>query len=435
MFRKNDQHQQQYLFSSVNDLPDKQRHRLETSWAATFYADFFCRIDEDIFSILYSDQASRPNIAVNVLVSLEVLKSGFGWSDAELEEQMSFNIQTRYALGYRDLTVGHFELRTVYNFRQRLARHMQETGENLLEEVFEQITDEQIEVLKLKTGKMRMDSTQIGSNIRQMSRLQLLVEVMQRVWRNLNEAHQACYETEFAPYRKGSSGQYVYHIKSGAGQSHLERIGHLMRRLVRELAANYGEDAVYQMLARVYGEHFVEVESGLRPKAGEELSAQSLQAPDDWEATYREKNGQGYQGYVSNITETCDPQNALQLIVKVQTEANSADDAAMLTEAVPDLAARTDLSEMYTDGAYGSPDADVALNAEQIALYQSAIRGRKTDESRLGLADFDFTLNADGQPKQVKCPQNQSVEGASGSQNRPFQRPLRRDYLCALCAA
>ena len=147
----------------------------------------FCRIDEDIFAILYSDKASRPNIPVNVLVGLEILKSGFGWSDAELEDALHFNLQVRYALGYYGLDEGHFELRTVYNFRQRLARHMQETGENLLDEVFEQITDAQIERLWLKTGKLRMDSTQIGSNIGQMSRLQLLVEVIQRAWRMLSE--------------------------------------------------------------------------------------------------------------------------------------------------------------------------------------------------------------------------------------------------------
>ena len=119
MYRKNDQHGQGYLFSSVNELPKKQRERLEASWAATFYRDFFSRINEDSFAVLYSDQASRPNIAVNVLVSLEALKAGFGWSDAELEEQMTYNLQTRYALGYRDLTVGQFELRTVYNFQRR----------------------------------------------------------------------------------------------------------------------------------------------------------------------------------------------------------------------------------------------------------------------------------------------------------------------------
>ncbi len=266
MYRKNDQHQQQYLFSSVTDLPDKQRRRLENSWAATFYEEFFCRIDEDIFEILYSDKASRPNIPVNVLVSLETLKSGFGWSDAELEEQMAFNIQTRYALGYRDLTVGHFELRTVYNFRHRLVQHMQQTGENLLEEVFEQVTDEQIAKLKLKTNKLRMDSTQIGSNMRQMSRLQLLVEVLRRVWAMLDEPAQSEYQEMFSPYVKSTSGQYVYHLKPGEGQSQLLIIGEQMRRLVGDLAHDYQDEPIYQVLARVYGEHFVEVAGEWRAK-------------------------------------------------------------------------------------------------------------------------------------------------------------------------
>src|SRR5260370_38598139 len=105
MFRKNDQHRQGYLFSSVSDLPQKQRERLAESWAGTFYEEFFCRIDEDVFAVLFSGKDSRPN----VLVGLEVLKSGFGWSDSELEEQLAYSLLSRYALGYRDLSEGHFE--------------------------------------------------------------------------------------------------------------------------------------------------------------------------------------------------------------------------------------------------------------------------------------------------------------------------------------
>ena len=39
MYRKNDQHRQQALFSSINDLPPKKRQRLEDSWAGAFYTD------------------------------------------------------------------------------------------------------------------------------------------------------------------------------------------------------------------------------------------------------------------------------------------------------------------------------------------------------------------------------------------------------------
>lgn len=432
MFRKNEHHRQTPMFSTLDDLPAKPRERLENSWAATFYREFFSRIDEDIFAILYSDQASRPNIPVNVLVGLETLKAGFGWSDAELEAQMAFNIQVRYALGYRDLTEGHFELRTVYNFRRRLAQHMQETGENLVEEAFEQVTDEQIAALELKTGKLRMDSTQIASNIRQMSRVQLLVEVTQRVWRMLTEEDQARYAADFASYLKGTSGQYTYHIEPDEAPRHLEAIGHLMRQLVAELVADYGEQETYGVLARVYDEHFVEVETGLRPKAGQELSAHSLQSPDDWEATYRSKNGQGYQGYVANVTETCDPENPVQLIVKMQTEANRTDDAAMLEDAVPNLIERTAVDEMYTDGGYNSPTVDAALNNAQIEHFQTAIRGKQPADNRLTVSDFVFTRDENGTPQAARCPARQDAEVVPA--RKPGRFAARFDAeQCATC--
>ncbi|MHB8630241.1 MAG: transposase [Aggregatilineales bacterium] len=410
MYRENKQHEQGYVFSNVTELPKKQRERLETSWAATFYRDFFSRIDESKFEVLYSDKASRPNVPVNVLVSLEALKAGFGWSDAELEEQLAFNLQTRYALGYRDLTVGHFELRTVNNFRQRLAQYMQETGENLLEGTFEQVTDEQITVLKLKTGKLRMDSVQIASNIRQMSRIQLLVEVLPRVWRMLSADEQRRKSAALRPYTSGTSSQYTYQIEPGEGQSHLEAIGAVMQSLVAELATVYAENVTDVMLKRVYAEHFIEVEAEtIRPKVGSELSAQSLQSPDDWEATYRQKRGVGDHGYVTNVTETGDPENPLQLIVKVQTAPNATDDGALLNAAVPNLVARTAVDELHTDGGYNSPVVDTTLTANHIEQFQTAIRGAQPATDHLSVSDFVFSRDDQRRPLTVTCPQGQSV--------------------------
>ena len=152
MFRENEQHLQLGMFDTFQQLPEKVRQRLEESWASTFYREVFCRIDELPFAILYSDQPSRPNVPINILVGVEILKAGFGWSDEELHDEMLFNLQVRYALGLRDVSTVPFELRTLYYFRQRLSRYMQETGQNLLDQVFVQVTDEQLKALKVKTG-------------------------------------------------------------------------------------------------------------------------------------------------------------------------------------------------------------------------------------------------------------------------------------------
>jgi hypothetical protein len=421
MFKENKRQLQPYLISNVNDLPEKQRKLLEASWSGVFFREFYLRVDERPFAEMYVDFPSRPNAPINELVSLEFLKAGNGWTDEEMYQHYLFDLQTRHALGLDQLGEAHFELRTLYNFRQRLSQHMQETGVNLLDRAFEQVTDAQIGAFQLKTGQQRMDSVLLGSNIRQMGRLQLLVEVLQRVQRMLSETDQAGYAEILAPYLQGHAGHYIYRLKCEDFPTHLQRIGELMQRLLAELQPIYGQEPVYQVLARVFSEHFQVEEQALKAKAGKELSAQSLQSPDDLEATYREKCGQGYQGYSANLTETCAPGNPFQLITKTQTAPNCTDDSQLLAEALPNLKERTDLDILYADGGFGGSQADPVLQEQQVELVQTAIRGRQPNPEKLHLADFEIKLEAEsGKPGIVICPQGQRVSARTTHQKKGF---------------
>ena len=420
MFRKNTRHLQPILHNTGNDLPEKHRKRLENSWADVFYRETFSRLDERPFRVLYADCPSRPNVPVNVLVGLESLKADFGWSDAEMYDRFSYDVQVRYALGYQQLDEGDFDLRSLYYFRERVSRYMQENGVNLIEKAFEQVTDQQIQVYQLKTGKQRMDSTQIASNIREMSRLQLLVEVIQRVQRMLKEADQKGYAEAFAPFILGHAGQYVYHLKGQDTSAHIQMIGELMLRLLAELQSQYGQEPVYRMLERVFGEHYRVEEKVVKTKLAKELSASSLQSPDDVEATYREKGHQSYKGYVANLSETCDPENKLQLITKAEVAPNSVDDAKLLEADLPNLKERTDLKTLYTDGSYGSPDADKTLRDHQVEQIQTAIRGRVPSSEKLNLADFEIKQTETGKPTQITCPQGQTMAVQPSSQKKGY---------------
>jgi hypothetical protein len=430
MYRKNTRHLQQPLFSDLNALPEKLRIQLEESWAGTFYRDVFVRIDEEPFAVLYAEEPSRPNTPINILTGLDWLKSAFGWSDEEMYHHFCYDLQVRYALGIRNLGEDQFELRTMYNFRRRVAQHMQERGINLYAQALEDIADEQIEAYELKTHRLRMDSTQIASNIREMTRLQLLVEVLQRTHRMLNEADQSRYAELFAPYLKGSSGQYTYRVKREEYDAHLRQAGEAMHHLVDALSETYANETAYQVLARVFDEHFVVEESALRPKEGEELTADSLQSPDDWEATYRHKSGKGYVGYVANVTETNAPENPFQLIVKVQTESNNTDDAAMLAEVLPELKERTGVDTMDTDGGYNSADVDDAMHEQHVTQVQTAIRGQQPEGT--GLQDFHWTVDEEAQPQSVQCPYQQRVDVERG--RKPHRYLARFDAtVCETC--
>lgn len=433
MFRKNSRHLQIPLSSHVDELPEPLRERLQESWAEVFYQEFFCRLDEEPFAVLYADVPSRPNVPVNVLVALEFLKAANGWTDEEMYNEICYNVMVRYALGYRHLGEGYFDLRTLYYFRERLARHMQETGENLLEEAFEQVTDEQLQAFAIRTGKQRMDSTLLASNIRQMGRLQLLVTVLQRVWRMLTEKDQQRYSDLFSAYLQGHAGQYVYRLKKEDFPVHLERIGEVMRRLLAELEMDYGDQPTYHVLARVFAEHFRWEQEKLEVKESGELSASSLQSPDDLEATYREKRGKGYRGYVANLTETCDAENPVQLITKVQVAPNTTDDSVLLAEALPDLKTRTGVETLITDGGFGSSSNDTLLAEHQVTLIQTAIRGRSPTAERFHLEDFQVETDEMGVPKQALCPGGASADVTLSRSGKTFIAAWAGD-LCAGCA-
>ena len=429
MFRQNQKHLQIPMFSTVASLPEAQRKLLDKSWAGVFYREFFSRLDEQPFAVLFSDEASRPNVPVNRLVGFDVLKAGFGWSDEEMYEAYLFNVQVRYALGLYDLGDDSFDLRTLYYFRQRLSAHMQTTGENLIEKAFEQVTDQQIAALHVKTGRLRMDSTFVSSNIRQMSRLHLLVEMVQRVQRMLTEADRQRYAADFADYVHGTAGQFMYHLRGQDIAPHIEQVGALMARLVVELGASYNQDDTYLLLERVFLEHFEFEQTPVRVKTGAELNARTLQSPDDPQATYRNKGGERHLGYVSNITETCDPENKVQLIVGLQTEQNVTDDGALLAAALPALKERTGVAELTTDGGYMGDIPRRATAAQHVQHILTSLRGAQPGTVALGT--FAITNGADGQPAQITCPFQQVVPLTS----KVAQRYQAHFALlgCALC--
>ena len=430
MYKSNKRHLQPLLISNVNELPEKKRKRLANSWAEDFYRDFFSRIDEEAFAGLYVDHPSRPNVPVNWLVGLETLKAGFGWSDEELYDHFCFDLQVRYALGIHDLNESDFDLRTLYYFRERLSRYNLEHGVNLLTQAFEAITDQQLTTLQVKTGKQRMDSTQIASNILEMSRLQLLVEAVQRLQRSLSEGDQQRYAETFAPYVQGHSGQYVYRIKGQeATQMHLQQIGEVIDHLLEELRPGYAQEPAYQVLERFFADNFRAEDQAVRPKANQELEASCLQSCDDLEATYRKKGVQTYKGYVANLSETCDPENEVQLITKVQVAPNNTNDNTLLLAALPDLKDRTGLETLYTDGPYAGPDIDQALRQHQVEQIQTGITGKILDPTKLYLADFEIEQDEQGIPTHITCPQGQSVPVELSRRGRSYQA----DFDPALC--
>lgn len=436
MYKKNQRSQQPMLLSDINHLPQRSLNYLRQSWAETFRREVFLRIPEDRFAVLYDPDPSRPNVPVNVLVGLDIIKEGRGWSDEELYEHFLFDLQVRYALGCDNFGEGDFDLRTLYYFRKRVSEHALKSGENLYQVVFNQVTDEQIKKLGVKTDLQRMDSTQLLSNIADLSRLELLVGVLQRLHRILTVEDQTTYAKVFDPYVNQSAGQYTYRIKGKeAIWEHIQQLGVVLYDLLDKLAEEYGAEPVYQVAQRFFDENFSLVQDEVKAKTNREIEAGCLQSLDDLEASYRVKGNRTYKGYVANLSETCDPENPLQLIVHTQTAENRTSDTKLITDALPELKQRTGLKKIVTDGGYVGADIDQAMRKYEVEQITTALTGTLPDhqEGKLALSDFAIELDQAGSVTQAICPAGHSAKISLSAKGKSFTLSFQ-PCQCRNCA-
>ena len=84
--------QQLSIFDRSLRLTRRERSFLEKSWAKVFSDEIFPAIDEERFRVLYSQNASRPNTPVNIIVGALIIKELFALSDDEIVENLMLDI-------------------------------------------------------------------------------------------------------------------------------------------------------------------------------------------------------------------------------------------------------------------------------------------------------------------------------------------------------
>ncbi len=141
----------------------------------------------------------------------------------------------------------------------------------------------------------------------------------------------------------------------------------------------------YDLLHRVFHEQYevVKGQAILRPK--EDITAKSVQTPNDPDADYRKKGDQKVKGYSLNITETCDDtdeeKDKPNLIVNVQVKGASAADNDYLKEAITNIrenVSNDTIEKVYADGAYRSPGNREFADENSIELITSGLQGRQS---------------------------------------------------------
>jgi len=351
MFRENTTHLQTSFFDIERQLSESKRKKIRESEEYSFYQFIFKKIKEENFAVLYSENGNRPNSSVNVMVSAIILAYRKGWTIKEMLEQIDFNLLTRTALGLNKMDDTAFCEATFFNFQNRLLKHFVETGENLLETVFDGLTKEQLKKLKMKTDIQRSDSFMAMSNIRNYGRVQLLIEMLIRLYRILKEEDKERFKDMLSEYTKQTSGQYIYQLERTEIPRELEKLGQIYHKLYKALREGYKEIEIFPIFERVYQEHFTVVKNKVAVKKNEELHSGILQSPDDIDATYRKKGEKTGKGQSVNVTETANPENELNLLTDIAVKPNNTEDSDIMNDRIETLKEKTpDLKELHRRG-------------------------------------------------------------------------------------
>jgi len=204
---------------------------------------------------------------------LEIIKHLLGMSDKELEHAYAFDFRVRNALGKETLGDNICE-KTLTNFRRRLMKYEEETGQDLLHEVFEDHRTYFQREFEIDASTQRMDSTFIEANIKQLSRVDLLAKVLHNFLCDLPEEIVQELPAGMDEFADTENLELSYHLEPDEIPATMETLAEHIVWLVERFRgeAEYAELESFAHLQRVLDEQCYRIP---------DLEANDEQDPDD----------------------------------------------------------------------------------------------------------------------------------------------------------
>jgi len=383
MFRRSVSSNSPDLFSNFEWHFSRRKQRQlndPKSWHNLVHEHITSKIDEDRFAVLYDPDTGRPNAPIRQLVTMMIMKEGFGWSDEQLFEECRFNVLAMRALGLMNLSDEIPTESTYYLFKQLHYAYQREKGQDLIGETFAALTKTQAKLFGVTGERIRMDSKLIGSNIATCCRLQLILSCLQAFWRSLSDPQQQQVAEEdrqvLDTLGRKQPQQVVYRLSSEEKRAKLEALGLLLARLVETFQD--GDSDKYRVIRRVLEEQYAVSDQHVLPRASRKIAAASLQSAHDEDAAYRKKHDQQVKGYSVNLTETCN-EEGLNLVTDLAVAPATAADQGFVTPAIAETEAVVGpVKEVSMDGGYQSVDNWHYAQSHGKRFYYGGMAGERS---------------------------------------------------------
>lgn len=385
--------QQMCIEDPIYKLTDREQKFLKNSWAEEFSNTIFPIIDEDRFSVLYSDNpASRPNTPININIGLLMLKEIFGQSDTEAMESLMFDIRYQYALHTTSFEEQPISKNSLSNFRVAVYKYNEEHGVDLIQEEIESHAKEFKKILNIDGRTVRMDSLMISSSCKKLSRLEIMYSCVQRLINKVQELNLDILDDGLKVYlEKGHRNDTIYRCKDKDIDSKMKT---LITDAVKLFDICHGqlieETNEFKTLSRMIGDQTQNTKGELELKSSKEISSESLQNPTDPDATYRYKL-KGHIGYVGNVVEEFDDDN--KIITQYDLKQNTYSDQKFSKDTIDKLGKQEQEIDVLVDGAYYSEKLANEAKENNINFIPTNLVGRSTKAENKDYENFEIDEN------------------------------------------
>jgi len=404
------------LFNPIEKMPKYLVDILKKSWCHSFREYIFPYINEERFSVLYSDNhATRPNSPVNVIIGLLIIKEIFQQSDEELIGSLYFDIRYQYALNTEEYEKQPVSINTLTNFRNRVIEYEQKTGRDLIKEEIENLSGIIAKHMKIDGKKVRMDSLMVSSSCKKLSRLELIYSLNERMVKLLSKLDPDSIPESCSGYLKsGNKNEIIYRTRDRETDSKISiLISQSVDLYYASDKAKVLESDEFKMLKRFFDEQTEVSEAGFRIKKGKEIPSDSLQNPTDPDATYRKKYKDNV-GYVANVVESFNDEE--RVITQYDLKQNIYSDqqfAKDIIEVMPE-GDPNDKTKLIVDGTYYTDDIAQTASMKNIELIPTQLAGKKPESNKLEYHEFkvDETENII-----ISCPAGEKPYASYNSKN------------------
>jgi len=394
-------------------LTPETRAKLLESWAGPMRHVFLEEMPVDILAGEFDPDLGRPTKELYSMAGLILIKEFKNWTKEEAVEAYRYSLNVHYALNLEPV-VQKLSVRTLERYEKIFLEH------NLAAEVMARITLRLVKELGLRIDKQRLDSTHHYSDMAHYGRTRLMVVTIRRFLTQVKRHDKAGYEALDEELRKRYEGG-VHRFFGGKSRTLDGEKKRRLRQQVAEdlyaLVVHFGKDerhcrrSTYLMMERVLHEQ-CEIEEG-KVKVRKKLSGNVVQNPSDPDATYDKHKGKGYQ---TQLSETCHPENEVQIITSCLPQTAVDSDAAALQEVVEDLEKKDLLpKEILADCGYGSDENAEFCEKKGVELVSPTQAGATAmtaieDEEREKVEEKVYSLNIDdfvvdeSTEKVLRCP-------------------------------